>query len=96
MYCYLIRIILFSIYLHTFELVQILLSNSILFNIHLLFVYSEVILSMAQINEFICIQLNGFKNSYSTLIILFNITHSFAQLNCFKYCYESLTIQLQH
>ena len=41
------------------------------------------------------VQLNGFKYSYLTLIILFNITHSFAQLNGLKYCNVTLSIQHQ-
>ena len=31
-------------------------------------------------NSFICTWLNGFKYCYLTLIILFNITHSFADI----------------
>ena len=42
-----------------------------------------------------CTQWGGNKYCYLTLIILFSITHSFAQLlNSFKYCYVSVTIQL--
>ena len=38
-------------------------------------------------------QLNDFSYCCLTLIFLFNITH-FAELSGYKYCYVSLTIQL--
>ena len=34
----------------------------------------------------VCSQLNGFKFCNVTLTILFNFSHSFAHLNCFKHC----------
>ena len=38
------------------------------------------------------IELNAFKYSYSRLKIPVNITHSFTQLNCLKYCKVTQTI----
>ena len=60
------------------------------------FAHSQMVLIIAMLKQYFNLdtQLKGFQNCNLTLIILFNITHLFAQLNGSKF--STLTVLFVH
>ena len=93
-YCYQSLIMLLIIYLHTVKWLQILL-----FNIN----YSiKTLCTQSNVSKYYVISIIQFRHTVQEFqVLLFNVDNSIQhnsficiQLNGFKYCYASLTIQL--